>query len=162
MISKKMAKALIDQVNAETYSAYLYLAMASCAKHKGLDGVAKWFTVQAKEETKHAEKFAAYLNDQNELVVLDAIAKPPSNWDSVSAMFKAALGHEKKITSLINSLVKLAREEKDNATEFMLQWFVTEQVEEEKNDVEVLTKLDLIGEKGAPLYMLDIELGKRE
>ena len=162
MISKKMAKALLEQVNAETYSAYLYLAMSTCAKFKGNDGTAHWFKVQAGEENKHAEKFSEYLVDQNVHVVLDAIGKPPAEWDSIAAMFKGALAHEKNITAMINNLVKLARAEGDNATEIMLQWFVTEQVEEEKNDTDVLTKLAMIGDKSSVLYLLDKELGKRE
>jgi ferritin len=162
MISKKMAKALNKQINAELYSSYLYLSMSSCASFMNLKGVANWFFVQALEETTHAKRFAGYLESVNERVSLEAIDKPPAEFASVTAMFEGGLEHEKKVTGMIHELSELAAAEKDCATGIMLQWFVNEQVEEEQNATEILAKLKLIGDKGAPLYLLDKELGARK
>lgn len=161
MISKKMAKSLNKQINAEMYSAYLYLSMSSQASHDGLPGVANWFYCQAKEEMSHAEKIYNYVNSQGERVVLAAIDQPPTEFESATAMFEAALEHEKKVTGMINNLANQAVTEKDHATGIFLQWFVTEQVEEEEHANDILSKLKLVGPKGNGLFMIDRELGSR-
>jgi len=161
MISKKMAKALSNQVNAELYSAYLYLSMSSYATSMGLQGFAHWFYVQAQEETTHALRIYTYLTTVGEQVVLDAIAKPPAKFKSALAMVEATLEHEKKVTAMINDLVTLARSGKDHATEIFLQWFVSEQVEEEDSVNAILAKLKLAGKEGGGLFMIDKELAPR-
>ncbi|HPN73229.1 MAG TPA: ferritin, partial [Candidatus Omnitrophota bacterium] len=133
MISDKMVKGITRQINREIYSGYFYLAMASFAQDAGLSGVANWFNVQLQEELSHAKKFYDYLQQRNVRVKLDAIEAPPQEFSSVTDLFKQTLEHEKKVTAMITDLVNMAIEEKDRATEIMLQWFVTEQVEEEAN-----------------------------
>ena len=162
MISKKMLDALNKQINAEMYSSYLYQSMSAWLSWKNLNGFAKWFTVQAREETKHAMKIYDYIYDQLGRVTLAAIDAPPADFASVKDIAAKQLEHEKKVTGMINNLVKLAREDKDYATEIFLQWFVTEQVEEEKNAEEIILKLEMLGDKGQTLYLLDKEMGKRE
>lgn len=162
MISKKMAKALTKQINAELYSSYLYMSMSSEATHAGLLGTANWLAAQAQEELTHALKFYKYMNSQGEHVELGAIAQPPTRFGGATAMFEATLKHEKKVTAMIADLANLAAAEKDHATAILLQWFVSEQVEEEENATEVLTKLKMAGDKGAPLFMIDRMLGERK
>lgn len=161
MLSKEMVKSLNYQINRELYSAYLYLAMASFADAEGLNGFANWFKIQAKEEEFHAEKMYNYVNQQGEHVILEAIEKPESEYFSMLDLFEKTLEHEKVVTSLINGLVKLAREENDYATESFLQWYVSEQVEEEANPNDMIQKLKFIGEDGRGLLMLDKEMGTR-
>lgn len=161
MISKKMVESLNGQVNAEMYSAYLYLSMSAWAESKDLAGIAHWLSVQAQEEMIHAMKLYRYVNDVGERVVLKAIAKPPAEWKSVTDVFKEVLAHEKKVTGLINALVNQAKKEKDNASEIFLQWFVTEQIEEEQSANEILARLKMVGEKGQALFMMDSQLGAR-
>jgi ferritin len=161
MISKKMAKGLSNQVNAELYSAYLYFSMSSYSTFIGLQGFAHWFYVQAQEETTHALRLYAYLNSVGEHVVLDAIAKPAAKFKSALGMFEATLEHEKKVTAMINKLVNTAQSEKDHATEIFLQWFVSEQVEEEDGVNAILAQLKLAGKEGGGLFMIDKELGAR-
>lgn len=162
MISKKMMEALNKQINAELFSSYLYQSMSAWLSWKNLNGFAKWFSMQAQEEHKHAMKFYEYIYDQGGRVILDAIDAPQKDFASVKAIAEEQLKHEKKVTALINNLVKIAREDKDIATEIFLQWFITEQVEEERNAEEIINKLDMIGDKGPGMYMLDKEMGKRE
>ena len=161
MIGKEMEQALNEQINKELYSAYLYKAMSVEAKAKGLNGTSSWLSVQAKEEMEHAEKIEDYLLDQNCSVILDAIRKPESSFKDLKDLFDRVLSHEKAVTASILGLVKLARKNDDVATEIMLQWFVTEQVEEEKNPSEILQKIEMIHGSSGGLYMLDKELGKR-
>ena len=161
MLSKKMVKSLNYQINRELYSAYLYLSMASYADAEGLNGFANWFKIQAKEEEFHAEKMYNYVNQQGERVLVDAIEKPETDFSSMLDLFEKTLKHEKVVTSLINGLVKLAREENDYATESFLQWYVTEQVEEEANPAEMIQKINFIGKDGRGLLMLDKELASR-
>jgi len=161
MISKKMRDALNKQINAELYSAYLYWAMASYSTVLGLKGAAKWFFVQGQEEMTHAARFYFYVNDVNEHAILDAIDKPQATFKNLQQMFEATLKHEKVVTSLINNLANLARQEKDHATEVFLQWFITEQVEEEANASEILAKLKLAGDNVGAMFMIDAELGAR-
>jgi ferritin len=158
MLSEKMIAALNGQINKEMYSAYLYMDMSAHCTYEGLDGFANWFMVQYNEEISHAMKIYDYVNDQGGKVVLEAIEKPPESFGTPLEMFEATLNHEQFITKSIYDLVTLANEEKDYATQIFLQWFVTEQIEEEANDNELIAKLKLIGEDGNGLYMLDKEL----
>ena len=161
MISEKMVAALNNQINAELYSAYLYLSMSSCASFKGLKGGAQWFFVQAQEEMMHAQRLYDYVNSVGAQVKLAAIDGPPTAFDSLKQMLEDTLAHEKKVTALINGLVDLAVEEKDHATEIFLQWFVTEQIEEEESANDILSQLKLAGDEGSGLFMIDRELGAR-
>jgi ferritin len=156
-----MLKALNEQVNKEMYSAYLYLSMSAHCTNVGLNGFANWFMVQYQEETFHAMKIYNYINEQGEKVVLQAIEKPPSDFGTPLEMFQATLKHEQFITKSIHDLVTLALEEKDYATQIFLQWFVTEQIEEESNDNEIISKLKLIGDNTSSLFVLDKELSVR-
>jgi ferritin len=162
MISEKMTKAINAQINRELYSAYLYLAMSADAANKGFKGAAGWFAVQFKEEQGHAVRFMKYLEDQNAKVVLTAIDAPKTTWPDLLTMFQETLAHEKTVTANINKLVALAVAENDFATQAVLQWFVTEQVEEEASDTDVLWMLEMsAGSKGA-LFMADKKLGDRK
>ena len=162
MISEKMSKALNEQVNKEMYSGYLYMSMSAHCSDVGLDGFANWFMVQYHEEMFHAMKIYEYLLDQGSRVELRAIDKPENRWDSAMAILKATLEHEKTVTASIHALVKLADEEKDYASHTFLQWYVTEQVEEEKNASDIIAHLELSGgEKGPGLFMIDKELAGR-
>jgi len=156
-----MEDALNEQINAELYSAYLYMSMSAYFENEGLNGFAHWMKFQAQEEQLHAEKFYSYINERNGRVILKAIDAPPVKWDSALAVFKNALAHEEKITGLINNLVNLAIEEKDHAAHQFLQWFVEEQVEEESNVRNVIDELNLIGGGGSGMFMLNRELGQR-
>jgi ferritin len=156
-----MNKALNDQINAELYSAYLYMSMNAYFKSINLDGFAAWMHAQVLEETEHAQKFYDFVNQRGGRVVLGAIDAPPGDWESPLAVFKDTLAHEQKVTSLINNLMEVALQEKDHATQIFLQWFVTEQVEEEQSVGGVLEQLRLMGEAQGGLFMLDRELGKR-
>jgi ferritin len=156
-----MVKSLNEQINKEIYSAYLYLSMSSYCTFKGWDGFANWFMVQYQEEMTHAMKIYNYVNDQGGRVELMKIEKPPSEFGSPLEMFEKTLEHEKFVTQCINDLVDLADEENDHPTEIFLQWYVTEQVEEEANDNEIISKLKLVGEEGNGLFMIDKELGTR-
>jgi len=135
--------------------------MAMYFQASDMSGAAKWMNAQAHEELLHADKFMNYVNERDGRVILNVIEKPPLEWESVLGAFKAALEHEKKITSLINGLVTLAREEKDHMTDNFLQWYVAEQVEEEVAVGEVVRKLKLIGDSGGGMFMIDNELGQR-
>lgn len=161
MITKKMASVLNQHLNREYYSAYLYLSMSSHANYIGLKGMAHWFQVQIQEEQLHAQKFRNYILDQGEKVILAAIAKPPSTFKSPLSLFEETLKHEKEVTAAVNQLAAIAKKENDFATSAMLQWFITEQVEEETNVTDIVQKLKLIGGDGSGLFMLDKELGTR-
>ena len=161
MLSKRMLAALNKQINAETYSAYLYMSMAAYAKSLGLDGFENWFRVQVQEELAHATKFYDYVNERGGRVTLTAIEPPPASWKTPLAAFEATLKHEQLVTGLINKLVDLAVAESDHATANMLQWFVAEQVEEEASADAIRQKLVLVGTRGDALYMMDKELAAR-
>ncbi|WP_432738506.1 ferritin [Maridesulfovibrio sp. FT414] len=161
MSNKVLEKALNEQLNAELYSAYLYLSMSAYFSDIGLSGFANWMRVQAQEEQFHAMKFYDYINERGGRVILTAIDAPQTEWASPLACAEAVLEHEKKVTSLVNNLVDLAIQEKDHATNIFLQWFVTEQVEEEDNVNEVLNKLRLLKGEGNGMFILDKELGTR-
>ncbi len=161
MISKKIEEALNGQLNAELYSAYLYLSMAAYFESADLAGFASWMRVQVAEERFHAMKFYDYIIERGGRVTLGPIEAPPSDWDSPLAVFEATLTHEQMVTGLINNLMDLAREEKDNASEIFLQWFVNEQVEEEDNVGKALGQLKLIKDSPQALFMMDREMGQR-
>jgi ferritin len=161
MIGQRMQEAINEQVMHEAFSAYLYASMAAYFHANGLDGMARWMMAQAQEEVGHALRFFDHINERGGRVELLAIEKPQAEWDSPLAAYKAALAHEEFITGRIDGLVKLAREENDNAAEIMLQWFVTEQVEEEDSVSKVIDMLEIAGEKGPGLLMADRELGQR-
>ena len=162
MLSEKMAEALNGQVNKEMYSAYLYMAMSAHASDRGLKGFANWFMVQYHEEMLHAMKIYEYIQRQGMPVRLQAIEPPPAEFSSVLEMFEKTLVHEQFITRSINELVDLAIGEKDHATQIFLQWYVTEQVEEEENDNDIIAQLKLIGDNPHALMMLDRELTTRQ
>jgi len=162
MLSKKMEEALNNQVNAEMYSAYLYLAMSAWFEDQNLPGFANWMYIQAQEEMTHAMKIYRYITDRGGSISLKAIDEPPKEWDDAVKVAEEVYKHEQKVTGMIHDLVNLAREEKDYGTDNMLQWFVSEQVEEETNADELLQNLKLIGGKGQGLLMLDRELSQRQ
>lgn len=161
MLSEKMEAALNEQVNAELWSAYLYLSMGMQFENAGLAGVANWFKVQFKEEQAHAEIFMNYINQRGGRVTLKAIDAVPTQWASPLDAFKETLTHERKVTSLINNLYAIAEAEHDYATRDRLNWFVSEQVEEEENAQVLIDKFTLIGNDGMGLYMLNQELAAR-
>ncbi len=154
-----MQKAINKQINAELYSSYLYLSMASYFESVDLSGCAKWMYAQTQEEIVHAMKMYDYVNEAGGRVILDAIDKPQESWDSPLSVFEHAYKHEQLVTGLINDLMNLAIEEKDHATQIFLQWFVSEQVEEEASASAVVNRLKLAGDHG--LFMVDKELGQR-
>ena len=161
MINKKVETTLNEQVNAEIYSSYLYLSMSAYFSSINLAGFAQWMKAQALEEMVHAMKIYDYINERGGRVLLSAIAAPPTAWESPVVVFTATLEHEQKVTGLINNLVDVAIAEKDHATNIFLQWFVSEQVEEEASVDEVLQKLKMVGDQGHGLFMMDRELGAR-
>jgi ferritin len=162
MLNPKMEMELNKQINEELYSAYLYQSMAAYFAANNLNGFAKWMDVQAAEEVNHARKFYHFIIDRMGRVVLEAIEKPPLEWDSPLAAMEAALKHEQHVTGRIHFLVDLAREVKDKATEVMLNWFVMEQVEEEASVDEYVQMLKMFGGKPQGLMMINREMGKRE
>jgi len=156
-----MQPALNEQLNAELYSSYLYLSMSSYFKSVNLEGFANWMHVQAQEELVHAMKFYDFVLQRGGKVVLKEVKAPPTDWASPLNVFENALEHEQKVTGLINQLVGLALVENDHATHIFLQWFVTEQIEEEENADYVVRQLKFMdGAKGG-LFMMDRELAKR-
>ena len=161
MISPKIQDAINAQINAELWSAYLNLAMGMHFESEGRAGIANWFRIQFKEEQAHAEIFINYLNSRGGRVVLKPIDAVPESWESPLAAFEATLAHEQKVTALINNLYALAEAEHDYATRGKLDWFVSEQVEEEETATNFIERLKLIGNDGLALYMLDQELASR-
>ncbi|HPD97070.1 MAG TPA: ferritin [Synergistales bacterium] len=161
MIGKKMQDALNRQINEELFSSYLYLAMSADFQTKNLTGAAAWMSLQAEEERTHAMKFFHYLIERGGEVELLPIDKPQKSWKTPLDAFRDAEKHEQHITACINSLADLAVEEKDYATQNLLQWFVNEQVEEEASVGEVVAKLEMVSDSRNGLFMMDRELGKR-
>jgi len=161
MLTGNMEKALNNQLNAEMYSAYLYLSMEAHFASLNLTGMATWMKAQVQEELVHATKFFNFINERGGRVILQAVEQPPAEWDSPLAAFEAALEHERYITGRIDDLVDLAVQQKDHATNSFLQWFVTEQVEEEDSVGKVVEQLKLIQNAPGGLFMLDRELGQR-
>jgi ferritin len=161
MISNKMQEAINDQINKELYSSYLYLSMAAYFEDANLPGFAKWLHVQVDEEREHGMKLYQHLIDRGGRVVLKAIAAPETEWKSSLEAFKMVQEHEGKVTASISALYELALKEKDYPAQVLLQWFINEQVEEEKNAAEIVKQLELIDAHGTAVLMLDNRLGKR-
>lgn len=161
MISEKMESALNEQINAELYSAYLYLSMSAYFQSENLTGFANWMNVQAQEEMVHVMKLYNYVHERMGRVTLKAIDGPPTQWESSLDAFEAVFAHEQKVTGLINDLMNLAIEQKDHAAKSFLQWFVDEQVEEEASADEVVQKVKQVKDMPGGIYMLDKELGQR-
>lgn len=161
MLSEKIEAALNQQINEELYSAYIYLAMAAYFHDQNLDGFANWMRIQNQEETLHAMKFYDYIFERNGRVKLLPLNGPPAEWESPLDAFQGSYEHEQKISGLINNLVTLALQESDHATWQFLQWFVSEQVEEEANADRVIQSLKLVGDNPTGLFMLDRELAQR-
>ena len=161
MISKRLHDAINAQVNAELWSAYLYLAMSLDAENKGYKGVANWFYVQFQEEQAHARIFMNYLNSVDAKVELLPIAEVKTSWDSVLDMFKQTLEHEKRVTAMINNLAFIANEDRDFASINRLVWFIDEQVEEEESAREMIAAFEAVENNKYGMYMLDKELATR-
>ncbi len=157
-LSKEMEKALNDQINAELYSAYLYLSMATYCEDQRLKGFANWMVNQSMEEMIHAKKFFDYIIERGGRVKLAEVKAPPTEWSSAKEVFEQALKHEEYITSRINDLAALADRENDRATLNMLQWFIDEQVEEEASVQDVLDKFELLADHPGGMYILDNDL----
>ena len=156
-----MLNALNEQINAEQYSAFLYLSMSAYLSEKGLPGFANWMYVQYQEELSHANKFFSYIIERGGKVEIKAIKQMPDTWDGIIDIYQATQEHEQMVTSLINDLMEIAIQEKDHATQSFLQWFVDEQVEEEANVQEILDTLKLINGQGNGIFMLDREMRQR-
>jgi ferritin len=161
VLNAKVEKAMNEQIKNELYSGYLYLSMSAYFEARNLPGFARWMRLQAEEEQEHALKFFDFVHDRGGRVVLQAIDKPPSDFGSPLAVFELTLEHERKVTGLIHDLYALAVQEKDYASQVMLQWFIDEQVEEEKNAEQTVELLKMVGDQGQPLLMLDRQLGQR-
>lgn len=162
MIGKAMQAAMNEQINKEFFSSYLYLSMAAYFEDKNLTGFAHWMRRQADEEREHAMKFYNFILDAGGQVQLKAIEAPETEWKSNLEVAEQVAAHEAKVTASINDLYELALKEKDYAAQVMLQWFISEQVEEEKNANELVAKLRLIEERGTAVLMLDHRLAKRK
>ena len=161
MLSQNLHNAINAQINAELWSAYLYLSMSLDAETKGYKGVANWFYVQFQEEQAHARIFMNYLNSRDAKVELLPIEAVPTSWNSVLDMFQQTLQHEKKVTSLINNLAFIANEDRDFASINRLVWFIDEQVEEEESAREMIAAFEAVENNKYGMYMLDKELAAR-
>jgi len=162
MIGKPMQDAMNEQINKELFSSYLYLSMAAYFEDKNLPGFANWLRIQAEEEREHAMKFYDFILERGGRVYLKAIDAPKTDWNSNLEVAEEVAAHEAKVTASINELYELALKEKDYPAQIMLQWFITEQVEEEKNAAEIVANLKLIEERGTAVFVLDKQLGKRK
>jgi ferritin len=162
MIKPKLENAINKQINAELWSAYLYLSMSAYFESINLCGFANWMRVQAQEEVGHAMRFYTHVVERRGRVTVSAIPAPPITWKSPLHAFEEAFKHEQKVTGMINELANMAAAEKDHATASMLKWFIDEQVEEELSTDTIVQKLKMIGTNTGGLYMLDHELGERK
>lgn len=160
-ISDKLATAINEQINAEFYSAYLYLSLSNFWEEQGRKGVANWFRMQAQEEVDHARIFMDYMHDRDGIVRLHAIEQVKQEWSSLLESFTDTLAHERLVTKRIYDLYELAENEKDYATRQKLNWYIAEQVEEEASVQEIIDNLKLVGEDGTGIFQIDRELGKR-
>ena len=160
-MSRELYKAINDQINAELWSAYLYLSMSMDCEAKGYKGIANWFYVQFQEEQDHARIFMNYLNSRDEKVVLLPIAEVKTEWDSVLDMYKDTLNHEKKVTAMIHNLAEIAQQDRDYASVNRIVWFIDEQVEEEEAAREMITTFEAVEGNKYGIYMLDKELAAR-
>ncbi len=161
-LSKKMENALNEQINAEFYSAYLYLSMSAYCESIDLPGFANWMLAQSQEENEHGMRLFNFVHDRDGAVKLDKIDKPESEFGTILDMFNKVLEHEKYVTKRIHDLYKLAVEEADYPTQVELQWFIQEQVEEEKTAKDIIQQLKWIGDKTTALFMLDQKMGERQ
>jgi ferritin len=161
MISKTMQDAINDQIQKELYSSYLYLSMSAYFADRNLSGFAHWMRVQEAEEREHAMKFYDFILERGGKVDLKAIDAPKAEWTSTLEVAEEVAAHEAKVTASIYALYETALKEKDYPTQIMLQWFISEQVEEEKNAAEIVANLKLIEKGGTAIYVLDHQLGKR-
>lgn len=161
MMNEKVHELLNQQINKEFYSAYLYLDFSNYFEDAGLDGFANWYKIQAQEERDHAMLFYQYLQNENQKVTLEAIAKPDKTFSNHMDVLKAGLEHEEYVTSLINDIYAAAYNVKDFRTMQFLDWFVKEQGEEETNANNLITKMELFGSDPKSLYMLNQELAAR-
>lgn len=161
MLKPSIEAALNRQMNRELYSSYLYLAMSAYYDASNLPGFGTWLRAQAKEELAHGMKFYDFIGEAGGRPVMDAIEAPPRDWAGAKAAFAEVLAHEQAVTGMINDLMDLAIQEKDHATAAFLQWFVTEQVEEEKNAGDILAQIEGLGDTLGHLFWLDHHLGKR-
>jgi ferritin len=161
MLSQALQDAINKQIKDELYSSYLYLSMSAYCEANNLPGAARWMRLQSDEETSHAMKLFDYVNDRGGRVKLQAIDQPPAEFESALDIFQQALRHEQKVTGLINQLYELAVKEGDYPTQIELQWFITEQVEEEKSATEIVELLKMVSDHGPSLIMADRQLGAR-
>lgn len=161
MINEKMEKAFLDQINKELYSEYLYLSMKAYFASLNLNGFANWMDVQVQEEHAHAMGMFNYVIERGGKIILEAIDKPETNWESPLEVFKKVLAHEEYVTSRINALMDVAEETKDRAAMTFLNWYIKEQVEEEANVGGILAQLELIKDDKSALFALDKELAAR-
>lgn len=161
MLSSNLYKAINEQINAELWSAYLYLSMSMDCQAKGYNGIANWFYVQFQEEQAHARIFMNYLNSRDAKVELLPIAEVRTSWDSVLDMFMQTLEHEKKVTGLINNIAAIANEDRDYASINRITWFIDEQVEEEESAREMIAAFEAVEGNKYGMYMLDKELAAR-
>ncbi len=161
MIKKEVLDAMNEQINAETYSAYMYLSMAAYFENMGLSGFAHWMKVQYQEESAHSIKFFNYVASRGGKVLLKAIEQVPVDFDGIVDVYEKTLAHENHVTSLINNLMNVAIAASDHASQNFLMWFVDEQVEEEANVEKILSTLKLINGQGNGIFMMDRELGQR-
>jgi ferritin len=161
MLNKKVEEAMNKQINAELWSAYLYLSMSAYFESQNSPGFANWMRVQYQEEVSHAMKFFDYINERGGKVKLMAIAEVQTDWKDAIDIFEETLAHEQKVTGMINNLVDLAITEKDHVSNNMLQWYVDEQVEEEANAENLLQQLKMIKDNQPALLILDRELKQR-
>lgn len=162
MISDKIYELMLNQINAELSASYLYLSMSTYFEEKNLRGLAKWMRHQSEEEREHAMKFYDYLITVGKRVVLKAIADPKTEWSSIMEVWQDTLNHEKKVTTMINNIMKQAIEDNDYASINFLNWFIDEQVEEVTTVEEIIAKFEMIGDSKQGLYLLDKELGERK
>ena len=161
MLSSNLYKAINEQINAELWSAYLYLSMSMDCQAKGYNGIANWFYVQFQEEQAHARIFMNYLNSRDAKVELLPIAEVRTSWDSVLDMFKQTLEHEKKVTGMINNIAAIANEDRDYASINRITWFIDEQVEEEESARDMIAAFEAVEGNKYGMYMLDKELAAR-
>ncbi len=160
-MSRELFKAINDQINAELWSAYLYLSMSMDCEAKGYKGIANWFYVQFQEEQAHARIFMNYLNSRDEKVVLLPIAEVKTEWETVLDMYKDTLNHERKVTAMINNIAAIAEQDRDYASINRITWFIDEQVEEEESAREMISTFEAVEGNKYGMYMIDKELASR-
>ncbi|MDI6803626.1 MAG: ferritin [Bacteroidota bacterium] len=161
MLSKTLQNTINNQIQAEMFSSYLYLSMSAYCEMNNFLGAAKWFKMQSEEEWGHAMKFYGFIIERGGKITLKAIDEPQLDFKSLLGAFEETLTHEKKVTALINKLYEQSLKESDYATQIFLQWFITEQVEEEANAIAIIERIKMVGEKASSLLWIDKELGKR-